>query len=153
MINIGKFLTHISLIWKKEHASNSIYHFEFRCCLKDQVPFDSIIYLQKRAKDPKNKGVPIPYNVPKKDPIVAGTMMSNFSYYSTGSLTASLKLKAGDVVNLYSPSKRGYLFDIASHYSQFTGWLVEEDLVVAWTSSILMHFYELFSKIYFKFYF
>ena len=109
---------------------DGIYHFEFKC-LKDQVPFESIVYLQKRAKDPNNKRVPSPYAVAKKDPVVAGTMMSNLSYYSTGSLTASLKLKASDVVNLYSRSKRGYLFDSVSHYTQFTGWLVEEDLVLA----------------------
>jgi len=66
-----------------------------------------------------------------KFPVVAGTIMTNQSHHSTGSLTASLNLKKSDVVNIYSKNRRGLLYDSGAHYTQFAGWLVEEDLVVA----------------------
>jgi len=44
------------------------------------------------------------------------------------SLAASLRLKAGDRVNLFNTGD-GILYDNADHYTHFTGWLVEEDLV------------------------
>jgi len=97
--------------------------------LKNEVPHESTIYLVVKEKNPT-----IPHSVYINDgkiPIVAGTMMSNLSYHSTGSLTASLKLKKNDVVTLYSDSKRGNLYDSGGHYTQFVGWLVEEDLAVA----------------------
>jgi len=107
------------------------YHFEFRC-LKDKVlPEELVIYLRKRAKDRNNSRLPSGSVLIGKELIVAGTLMSNLSYRSTGSLTASLKLKASDVVNLYSRNRRDNLYDSVAHYTQFTGWLVEEDLAGA----------------------
>ena len=48
----------------------------------------------------------------------------------TVSLSASLRLKANDRVNLYN-SGSGVLLDnkYPNHYTHFTGWLVEEDLM------------------------
>jgi len=43
------------------------------------------------------------------------------------SMTASLRLKTGDKVNLWLSI--GVLVDDISHYTHFTGWLVEEDLM------------------------
>jgi len=107
-----------------------IYHFEFRC-LKDELPNESTIYLRVRAKDPNDKRVI--YHMVHVDnvPVVAGTVMSSLPSYSTGSLMASLKLKVGDVVNLHSQNRRENLHDNGAHYTQFAGWLVEEDLVLA----------------------
>ena len=107
---------------------DGIYHFEFRC-LKDEVPHESTIYLVVKEKNPT-----ISHSININDgniPIVAGTVMSNHSYYSTGSLTASLKLKKNDVVKVYSDSRRDNLYDSGGHYTQFSGWLAEEDLAVA----------------------
>jgi len=42
------------------------------------------------------------------------------------SLTASLRLKANDTVNLHN-WKNGVLFDNGGHLNNFAGWLVEED--------------------------
>ena len=109
---------------------NGIYHFEFKC-LKDKVPEELVIYLRKRAKDRNNSRLPYGSAKIEKQAIVAGTLMSNLSYHSTGSLTASLRLKASDVVNLYSRNRRENLYDSVGHYTYFTGWLVEEDLAVA----------------------
>jgi len=43
------------------------------------------------------------------------------------SLSASLRLEAGNRVNLYL--QQGVLYDNIAHYSHFSGWLVEEDLM------------------------
>lgn len=48
--------------------------------------------------------------------------------YGTVSLSASLRLKAGDAVNLHLYS--GELYEHhTDHFTHFSGWLVEEDLV------------------------
>ena len=101
---------------------DGIYHFEFRC-MKDEVPFELHIFL---AVTKKSKTI-----VTGESPIVAGTYMSNQSYHSTGSITASLNLKASDEVGLYTQDGRENLYESHSHYTQFAGWLVEEDLVLA----------------------
>jgi len=44
------------------------------------------------------------------------------------SLSASLRLAAGDTVNLYNYAL-GQLYDDIEHYTHFSGWLVEEDLM------------------------
>ena len=43
------------------------------------------------------------------------------------SIHAILKLKPGDWVDLYK-THDGNIYDDASHYTHFTGWLIEEDL-------------------------
>jgi len=107
---------------------DGIYHFEFNC-LKDVVPHESTIYLVVKEKNPtishSSKGIERDF------PIVSATSMSNLSYYSTGSLTTSLKLRKSDVVKLYSRNGRENLYESEAHYTQFVGWLVEEDLAAA----------------------
>lgn len=49
------------------------------------------------------------------------------SYVTPNGISASLRLKIGDQVSLYKSS--GILND-NSPYTHFTGWLVEEDLVL-----------------------
>jgi len=44
------------------------------------------------------------------------------------SLTASMRLKANDRVNLFK-SGDGEIFGFGTHCTHFTGWLVEEDLI------------------------
>ena len=109
---------------------DGIYHFEFRC-LKDAVPYESILYLRVRAKDPNVTRLMHHMVHVENVPVLAGTAMSSLPSHSTGSLMASLKLKSGEVVNLYSQSRRDTLYDDGAHYTQFAGWLVEEDLVLA----------------------
>ena len=108
---------------------DGIYHFEFTC-LKARDPYDLVIYLRVRAKDPNITRVPYNIIYVASVPVVAATATSGLPSYSTGSLTASLKLKAGDVVNLHSQHRRDALHDNEGHYTQFAGWLVEEDLMV-----------------------
>ena len=105
---------------------DGIYHFEFRC-LKYPVPEELIIYLVVKEKITK-----VVHSASiAGGPIVAGTLMSRVSNHSTGSLTASLKLKTSDVVNLFSKASRRFMQDGLPHYTQFAGWLVEEDLALA----------------------
>jgi len=44
------------------------------------------------------------------------------------SLGVSLRLTAGDRLNLYN-ANNGVLFESGEHFTQFTGWLVEEELM------------------------
>ena len=44
------------------------------------------------------------------------------------SLTSSLRLKVNDRVNLYKLSS-GILYDDSLHFTHFTGWLVDEELI------------------------
>ena len=65
-------------------------------------------------------------------PRIATTYMANLSYRLPGSITASLKLKASDIVSLVSVEHQlVQLYDGRAHYTQFAGWLVEEDLMLA----------------------
>jgi len=48
-------------------------------------------------------------------------------FRSLSGISASLRLKTGDQVRLFKTS--GTLYDDGSHYTQFTGWQVEGDLV------------------------
>jgi len=95
--------------------------------LKYPVPEELIIYLVVKEKITK---VVHSATIAGR-PIVASTLMSRVSNHSTGSLTASLKLKTSDVVNLISKASRRFLYDGLPHYTQFAGWLVEEDLALA----------------------
>jgi len=58
---------------------------------------------------------------------------SNISRSISG-ISASLRLKTGDQVTLFKTT--GILLDNSSqHYTHFTGWLVEEDLILFYNSS------------------
>ena len=48
--------------------------------------------------------------------------------YDSLSISASFRLKANDQVSLYKAGV-GALFDDSAHYTHFSGWLVEEDLI------------------------
>ena len=55
------------------------------------------------------------------------TSLPNY-FMALSGISASLKLKIGDQVTLFKSA--GTLNDGGSHYTHFTGWLVEEDLVL-----------------------
>ena len=50
----------------------------------------------------------------------------NFDHVS---LSSSLRLKAGDRVNLVNAGNGGVLYDDSEHQTHFSGWLVDEDLI------------------------
>jgi len=56
-----------------------------------------------------------------------GTNLPNY-FVGLSGISASLRLKIGDQVTLIKGS--GTLNDDIAHYTHFTGWLVEEDLVL-----------------------
>lgn len=57
-----------------------------------------------------------------------GIAFSSSANYGHSSINASLRLKAGDRVNVFKES--GQLYDDGNHSTHFTGRLVEEDLVL-----------------------
>ena len=100
---------------------NGIYHFEFRC-LKDRLPYELGYFLHVQQRK----------SLTVVKPRIATTYMANLSYPLPGSITASLKLKASDTVSLVSVEHQlVQLYDGRAHYTQFAGWLVEEDLMLA----------------------
>ena len=50
----------------------------------------------------------------------------NFDHVS---LSSSLRLKAGDRVNLLNAGNGGVLYDDSEYQTHFSGWLVDEDLI------------------------
>jgi len=94
---------------------NGIYHFEF----KGVKPYDSaeelFIYLQVNGV---NIGTALATNLPNT--------------LGLSGIGASLRLKTGDQVRLFKGS--GTLHDNSAsvnyRYTHFTGWLVEEDLIL-----------------------
>jgi len=57
------------------------------------------------------------------------TYQSSDGSFDVVSLSASLRLAAGDRVNLYNPAGRGEIMDGKASLTHFSGWLVEEDLM------------------------
>lgn len=60
---------------------------------------------------------------------VATTDLGNTAAYDSGSINAILKLKKGDQVILFLVS--GILYDTTEYRTQFSGILLEEDLVIS----------------------
>jgi len=89
-----------------------IYHFEFSGS-KDKSTIMLDIYLQLNGE---NIGHTCAYEPAMKNE-------------ETASLSASLRLKAGDRVRLFI-DYNSILFDDQYHRTHFTGWLVEEDLSI-----------------------
>lgn len=91
---------------------DGIYHFEFSG-LKDASD-STTLFIQLRLNGVligESYGPPVP----------------NY-FLGLSSISASLRLKTGDQVTLFKES--GTLNDDAGHWTHFTGWLVEEDLVL-----------------------
>ena len=88
------------------------YHFQFTG-VKDSSSFYLDIFLQVNGFN-----VGFAYT---DDP-------SHTKSASVISLTASLRLKVNDKVNLYKRNV-GILFDSKVHHTHFTGWLVDEELI------------------------
>jgi len=91
---------------------DGIYHFEFTG-VKFADPLAIFIYLQVN-------GVNI-------GSAYATEMLSD--YLGLSGISASLKLKSGDQVRLFKTTGTLHEFQ---QYTFFTGWLVEEDLVLSW---------------------
>ena len=90
--------------------SNGIYHFEFSG-LKDEAHTQTAVYLQINGEN---------VAIGKANPF-------RFRAEDSLSLTSSFRLRKDDKVNLFIVV--GVLYDDASHYTHFTGWLMEEDLI------------------------
>ena len=91
-----------------------IYHFEFSG-LKDNSGADIQIYLQVN-------GARVASSFSQIQLAVIGRALV------TGVLNASFRLKRGDRVNIFKDQVD--LYDNEFHYTHFTGWLVEEDLIL-----------------------
>jgi len=91
---------------------NGIYHFDFTA-LKTPTFHGAWVDLQVN-------GVSIGR---------AGTDQSSTGTYDVVSLSSSLRLAAGDRVNLFNWNAGSCYEDPAGRYTHFTGWLVQEDLL------------------------
>lgn len=91
--------------------SPGIYHFDFSA-VKTTSTISLDIYLQVNGA---NVGV-------------AWTSQTAEGSYDSISLSTSLRLAAGDRVNLYKLYD-GVLLDNMNHHTHFSGWLVEEDFM------------------------
>lgn len=92
---------------------NGLYHFEFSG-MKDITTYYLGISLQVNGD---NVGAAV------TNQYVTGTRDSI-------SMTASLRLKSGDKVNVYNGRYGdGVLYDDEGHVTHFSGWLEEEDLI------------------------
>jgi len=93
---------------------NGIYHFEFNG-MKHNDPSELRVFLQVNG-------------------VTIGTAYATFNltnYLALSGINTSLRLKTGDQVRLYKTN--GILHDdsmLEHHYTQFTGWLNEEDLML-----------------------
>ncbi len=90
---------------------NGIYHFDFSA-VEDESAITFSIVLQVN-------GATVGF---------AHTYQGTPGSRDTVSLNASLRLSAGDRVNVYN-NGGGVLFDGSGHWTHFSGWLVEEDLM------------------------
>lgn len=90
---------------------NGIYHFEFSA-IKSNTAKNLWIFLQVN-------GVTVG---------AANTDQPATGSWDVVSLSGSFRLEAGDRVNLLN-TNNGVLFDSGNHYTHFSGWLVEEELV------------------------
>jgi len=88
---------------------DGIYHFDFTA-MKDFDSIDVYIYLQVNNETVGNSYAP------------------SLSFVSLSGISASFRLKIGDQVRLFKTT--GTLNDNAGHYTYFSGWLVEEDLLL-----------------------
>ena len=88
-----------------------IYHFDFSA-----------------VKEKSSPGLDIFLQVNGVNVGLAWSTVSEVKIYATVSLTASLRLAAGDTVKLFNPYGL-VLHDNDNHHTHFTGWLVEEDLM------------------------
>lgn len=107
VLNIGNAMNLSSGIFTA--PVGGIYHFEF-CGTKDNSETQLVIFMEVNGAH------------------VGAAQTSGLKPMSLNiNLAVSLRLKLGDRVNLYKSS--GILFDSNSHFTHFSGWLVEEDLV------------------------
>ena len=90
---------------------DGIYHFEFSG-LKAETANYLWVTLQLNGADIGSAGT---------------SNVNNTGTYEGFSLTASLRLRAGDRVNMYNWAD-SVLFENLSKKTHFTGWLVEQDL-------------------------
>jgi len=93
------------------------------------VPVAGIYHFDFSAlKDSSEKYVYIDLQVNGDNVALAATQQSATGSRDVVSLSASLRLAAGDRVNLYH-SGSSVLYDNSAHWTHFSGWLVEEDLM------------------------
>ncbi len=89
-----------------------IYHFDFTA-LKSRYSTAVYIFLQVNGVDVG----------------LACTIQIAPETNDAVSLSASLRLAAGDTVNLFNNGQLGVLADSSNHQTHFAGWLVEEELM------------------------
>jgi len=91
---------------------SGIYHFQFSG-VKESVYTSLAVYLQLNGSH---------VGLANASPGKRGS-------YDTASLSASLRLKTGDEVRLFNAPGSVLHDHVGEHWTHFSGWLVEEDLM------------------------
>ncbi len=60
--------------------------------------------------------------------VVCGLCNAEKDRFCTVSMRATVQLNAGDLIYVDMKTENTELYDDGGHYTQFTGWLVDEDL-------------------------
>ena len=93
------------------------------------VPVNGIYHFQFSAvKAPPYNHLDIFLQVNGENIALAYTLQSSSGSSTVISLSASLRLAASDRVNLFNFNNGGF-HDNNDHFTHFSGWLVEEDLI------------------------
>jgi len=90
---------------------DGIYHFDFTA-MKDVDANAVFVHLQVNNE------------------IIGSSHATSLSSVTLSGISSSLRLKMGDEVKLFKYT--GTINDNEGHYTHFSGWLVEEDLALAW---------------------
>ena len=104
LINVGRAMNINTGVFTAPRSGT--YHFSFSF-----INFGNVSFCMRK------NGVPIG---------VANTYATPYVTHQS-SIPATLKLKSGDTVDLFQ-IRGGNIYDDGSHYTHFTGWLIEEDL-------------------------
>jgi len=94
------------------------------------VPVDGIYHFEFSALRDSSDGTGMSIGLNVNGVRTGACYVTNLPNYfmALSGISASLKLKIGDQVTLFKGA--GTLNDDGSHYTHFSGWLVEEDLVL-----------------------
>lgn len=108
-LNIGNAMASESGVFTA--PVSGFFHFYFTAVKKTNDYYWHIVYLRKNQK------------------YVGQAFATGYPGRYTTALSSTLKLKQGDEIDLYKLTGTIY-DDVNGPYTQFTGWLIEEDYII-----------------------
>jgi len=93
------------------------------------VPVDGIYHFDFTAMKDVDANV-VYVHLQVNNETICSSYATSLSSVTLSGISSSLRLKMGDEVRLFKTT--GTINDNTGHYTHFSGWLVEEDLTLAW---------------------